>query len=87
MVFQLVIGDPVQHLKYTQTWTGGMLNCSEPIIEQYGGLGFTQITFVPDFGYFYEIQDPSRFAFLNPCKILYEQNYRNVLCRSSRHFF
>ena len=71
MVFQLVIGDPVQHLKYTQTWTGGMLNCSEPIIEQYGGLGFTQITFVPDFGYFYEIQDPSRFAFLESMQGFY----------------
>lgn len=54
MIFNVVIGDPVNHLKYTQTWTKGMKEYTEPFIEPYDGPGFTQITFVPDFDFFYE---------------------------------
>jgi DNA topoisomerase-2 len=59
-IFNLVIGDPVNHLKYTQTWTNGMKTVSEPVIEPYNGSGFTQVTFVPDFDYFYETQPTHR---------------------------
>lgn len=69
--FQIIIGDPVQHLKYTQMWTNGMLDKTEPVIEQYNGMGFTQITFVPDFSYFYEVQDPSKYAFLESMQGFY----------------
>lgn len=52
--FRVIVGDPERRLKYTQVWTDGMLQRSEPIIEQYHGPGFTEITIVPDFNYFYE---------------------------------
>jgi len=54
VAFQVIVGDPVQHLKYTQTWSKNMYEVTEPTIEPYDGPGFTQITFVPDFNYFYE---------------------------------
>lgn len=61
--FQVIVGDPVNRLKFSQTWTNGMINASEPIIEQYAGPGFTQVTFIPDFEYFYET--PGKNAFLD----------------------
>jgi DNA topoisomerase-2 len=70
-IFNLVIGDPVNHLKYTQTWTNGMKTVSEPLIEAYNGSGFTQITFVPDFDYFYEKQQGGQGTFLESMKGFY----------------
>lgn len=55
IIFKIIVGDPVNKLKYTQVWQNGMLHVSEPIIERYDGPGFTQVIFVPDFPYFYEM--------------------------------
>ena len=71
MIFNIVIGDPVNHLKYTQTWTKGMKEHTEPFIEPYDGSGFTQITFVPDFDYFYETNQNGQGTFLESMKGFY----------------
>ncbi len=52
-VFNVEVADPVNHLLYRQTWTHGMSNVNPPEIVAYNGPGYTQITFVPDFDYFY----------------------------------
>jgi DNA topoisomerase-2 len=70
-LFQVVIGDPERRLRYTQIWTGGMKQRSEPLIEQgYMGPGFTEITFVPDFAYFYET-DQAQKVFLDTMNGVY----------------
>lgn len=52
-MFNVEIADPHRGLLYKQTWTNGMSTCSAPEITQYQGPGYTQITFIPDFDYFY----------------------------------
>ena len=52
--FQITVADPVNKLLYVETWTNGMLNTSPPSITPYEGPGFTQVSLVPDFKYFYE---------------------------------
>lgn len=70
VIFQVIIGDPVNKLQYTQTWTDAMTKISEPIIEPYDGPGFTQITFAPDFNYFYESNIATK-AFLSSMEGFY----------------
>ena len=57
LIFQVIVGDPVRKLKYTQVWQNAMTVCSQPTIEPYDGIGFTQVSCVPDFPFFY--QNPS----------------------------
>lgn len=59
--FQVIVADPVNGLKFSQTWMEGMTKHEEPVIERYVGPGFTQITFIPDFEYFYEVQGQHSF--------------------------
>lgn len=56
VAFQVTLADPDRRQKYTQTWSRNMYDKTEPTIEPYEGPAFTQVTFVPDFNYFYEGQ-------------------------------
>lgn len=46
--FKVVCGDPFTSQKYTQIWSNNMRTCSEPLIEEYTGPGFTYVEFEPD---------------------------------------
>lgn len=51
--FRVVTVDCDRHLKYTQTWTNNMRNVDEPtIIETDETVGYTEITYKPDFEFF-----------------------------------
>lgn len=57
--FSIIVGDPYNKKKYTQTWTDNMLNRGEPIIEEgYDGESFVHIIYQMDFQRFGYLQYP-----------------------------
>lgn len=48
--FVVIIHDHIRHLKYTQIWTNNMINCGEPVIEEYTGkISSVQTIYTMDF--------------------------------------
>lgn len=54
--FMIEVADPVNKLLYKQNWTNGMSVCNPPVITPYEGPGYTQVSCLPDFNYFYHKQ-------------------------------
>jgi len=65
ILFAVEIADPVNHVLYKQYWQNGMSFVSEPTLERYDGPGYTKVSFMPDFDYFYETTDPMKRRFLD----------------------
>lgn len=62
--FSVYLGNPYQGISYKQTWKNNMAECSEPLIEQYQGEPFTQITYKTDFAQFRNEQNTNEFICL-----------------------
>jgi DNA topoisomerase-2 len=74
LMFVIRLGDPVNHVQYTQTWTNGMDVVNIPQTEPYDGPGFTEITFFPNFSKLYANTgqpDDMPLVFISPMLELY----------------
>lgn len=52
--FHLDIGNADEGVRYVQSWKNNTSKKSSPIIEEYHGESYTQVTFIPDFSRFYD---------------------------------